>query len=147
MKSKLKKVEAEIVKFINQNDAWRKKAAIAQSVPGIGPVAAALLIAELPELGLIKSKPIAALAGVAPYTRQSGSYRGNAYIGGGRSYLRHTLYMAALSAARWNPVLKDFNDRLRNAGKKPKVALIAVVRKMIVILNAMFRKEEVWKIA
>jgi transposase len=139
-------VEAEILKCINKSQEWKQKAKLAQSVPGIGPVSAALLIAELPELGLVKSKPIAALAGVAPYTRQSGSYRGNAYIGGGRSHLRNTLYMAALSAARANPVLKKFNDRLRNAGKKPKVTIVAVVRKLIVILNAMFRKKEAWKI-
>lgn len=145
LEKQMEVVDAEILKCINKNNEWKQKAKIAQSMPGIGPVSAALLIAELPELGLVKSKPIAALAGVAPYTRQSGSYRGNAYIGGGRSYLRNILYMAALSAARANPILRKFNERLRNAGKKPKVTIVAVVRKIIVILNAMFRKNAMWK--
>lgn len=140
-----KAIDVQIQSLIQANKEWNQKSKIAQSMKGIGPISAAILIAELPELGLIKSKPIAALAGVAPFVKQSGNYNGNAQICGGRSHVRRVLYMAGLSAAHSNPLFKEFYTKLRNKGKKAKVAIIAVVRKMLVILNAMFKNNEVWE--
>ena len=116
-------------------------------MPGIGNTSAAILLSELSELGRLKSKKIAALVGVVPYQNQSGMFRGQSKISGGRPVIRETLYMATLSAVRYNPKIKAFYDRLIDAGKKPKVALIAAMRKMICILNAMVMKGELWNSA
>jgi transposase len=110
-----------------------------QSAKGIGPTASATIIAELPELGQLGRRQIAALVGVAPYARESGVWRGRRRIAGGRGQLRRTLYMATLTAARWNPVIRDFYERLLAAGKLKKVALVACMRKLLTILNAMVR--------
>jgi transposase len=115
-----------------------------QQVPGIGPVAAATLVVELPELGHVSRKEIAALVGVAPYTRQSGRWRGRATIGGGRAPVRAALYIAAESARRYNPVLAEVYARLRAKAKPHKVAMVAVVRHLLVILNAMIRDGTDW---
>ena len=114
------------------------------SMPGVGPVLACTLIALLPELGRLSRKQIAALVGVAPYAFESGTLKGRRCIWGGRANVRQVLYMAAMSASNWNPVLKAFHDRLAAAGKLPKVAIVAVMRKMIVMLNAMVRDDVVW---
>jgi transposase len=114
------------------------------SMPGVGPVLACTLIALLPELGSMSRKQVAALVGVAPYAFESGTLKGRRCIWGGRAHVRQVLYMAAMSASNWNPTLKAFHDRLKAAGKLPKVAVVAVMRKMITTLNAMVRDDVVW---
>lgn len=128
--------------------ADRECAARAQllcSVPGVAMKTAGVLLGELPELGTLGGKKAAALVGVAPYARESGQQRGARHIGGGRAGVRSALYMAALVAGRWNPVLRDFKQRLVAAGKPKKVATIAVARKLIVILDAMLRDGTPWR--
>ena len=114
-------------------------------MPGVGPVLAFTLIALLPELGRMSRKQIAALVGLAPYDFDSGKLRGHRSIYGGRMPVRNVLYMAALSACRYNPALRTFHKRLAAAGKKPKVILVAVMRKMITTLNAMLRDGASWQ--
>jgi transposase len=114
------------------------------SMPGVGPVLACTLIALLPELGSMSRKQVAALVGVAPYAFESGTLKGRRCIWGGRAHVRQVLYMAAMSASNWNPTLEAFHDRLKAAGKLPKVAIVAVMRKMITTLNAMVRDDVVW---
>lgn len=122
----------------------RELDALLQSVVGIGPVASATIIAELPELGRLNRRQAAALVGVAPFANDSGKMRGRRCIRGGRSTLRHTLYMATLTAVRHNPPLRAFYGRLRDAGKLPKVALVACMRKLLGILNTMAKTGERW---
>ncbi len=138
---------AEIAKLIQALPQWREKGQILQSVPGIGPVNAATLLAELPELGNTSRQKIAALAGVAPYNRDSGKKHGRRKTGGGRGGVRSAFYMACLSASRHNPVIKRFYERLIANGKETKVALTACMRKLLSILNAMLRKMEPWRLA
>ena len=114
------------------------------SMPGVGSVLACTLIALLPELGRLSRKQVAALVGVAPYAFDSGALKGRRCIWGGRANVRQVLYMAAMSASNWNPVLKAFHDRLAAAGKLPKVVIVAVMRKMITMLNAMVRDDVLW---
>lgn len=116
-----------------------------QSVPGIGPVAAVSLLAFMPELGRVSRRAIAALVGVAPFTRQSGAWCGQSRIAGGRAPVRRALFMASLSAVRFNPILKTFYQRLIKSGAGKKKALIACARKLITILNAMVRDDKQWK--
>lgn len=123
----------------------RKVNDILRSVPGVGPVLALSLLADLPELGTLSSKAVAALVGVAPLNRDSGSFRGRRFIWGGRADIRAVLYMAALVASRRNPIIKAFYQRLIQAGKAAKVALTACMRKLLVILNAMVRTKTLWK--
>lgn len=145
MTKQLKELEDKIQRLANKDDTLSKKMKIIESVPGVGKATAAMLIAEFPELGKIENKQAAALIGVAPYTQQSGQYKGKSFIGGGRSEVRSALYMAALVAAHFNPALKKFYTKLREVGKKPaKVALIAVMRKLITILNTMVRNQTMW---
>jgi transposase len=122
----------------------RARSALLQSVPGVGPVVAATLVSQLPELGTLSRQKIAALVGVAPLHRDSGSFRGKRVTWGGRSDVRQTLYMAALVGSRSNPILAPFYTRLVAAGKPKKVALVACMRKLLVILNAMLRRGEAW---
>ena len=129
------------------SSAWRETEDLLASVPGVGPVIARTLIAELPELGHLNRKQIAALAGLAPYTRQSGQWRGRSFIGGGRKVVRTVLFMGAMAARRHNPVLKAFFERLVAAGKPKMAALIAVGRKLLTILNAMLRTKTSWQAA
>ena len=114
------------------------------SVPGVGPVLSATLIAQMPELGQLNRKEVAALAGVAPFNRDSGALRGRRTVWGGRSRLRQVLYMATLSASRCNPTLRDFYQRLLTMGKPSKVALTACMRKLLTILNSMARSCQRW---
>ena len=114
------------------------------SMPGVGPTLACTLLALLPELGRLSRKQVAALVGVAPYDFDSGKLKGMRCIWGGRAPVRQVLYMAAMSASNWNPVLKAFHNRLKAAGKLPKVVIVAVMRKMITMLNAMVRDDVVW---
>jgi transposase len=126
------------------NEHHRELDELLQSVAGIGPIASATIIAELPELGQLNRREAAALVGVAPFANDSGQTRGRRSIRGGRSTLRHTLYMATLTAVRYNPPIRAFYERLRGAGKLPKVALVACMRKLLCILNTMARTGQRW---
>jgi transposase len=144
LEKELSSLNEDIDDTVRGTPAWAEKEDLLASVPGVGPTIARTLIAELPELGSLDRKQIAALAGLAPYTRQSGTWRGRSFIGGGRTRVRTALYMGALVAARWNPPLKAFFDRLVAAGKPRKVAIIAVARKLLTILNAIVRDQKPW---
>lgn len=144
LQQELAALEQEIDHTIRGSPVWREHESLLTSVPGVGDKTARTLIAELPELGRLDRKQIAALAGLAPYNRDSGRYRGQRRIGGGRAPVRTALYMAATVAARHNPVLKPFALRLKAAGKRPKQVLIAVARKLLTILNAMLRDQKPW---
>lgn len=137
--------DAELHKRLRQTELWRRRDEVLQSVPGVGPVTSLTFLALLPELGRLSGKQVAALVGVAPHARESGRWRGQRHCSGGRARVRSALYMAALSAARSNATLKGFYHRLREAGKPPKVALIATARKLLVILNAMVRDDTLWR--
>ncbi len=147
LEKELASVDADIDDAVRGSPAWRDKENLLASVPGVGPVIARTLIAELPELGQLNRKQVAALAGLAPFTRQSGKWRGKSFIGGGRMAVRTVLYMGALVAKQHNPVLKAFFDRLVGAGKPKMVALIAVARKLLTILNAILRDNRPWQTA
>jgi transposase len=141
----LRDLDAEIDKTVRGTPVWRDKQDLLASVPGIGKTIARTLLAQMPELGTLSPKQIAALAGLAPYTRQSGKWRGKSFIGGGRTAVRSALFMGALVASRYNPTLKAFRDRLVAAGKPKLVALIATARKLLVILNAILRDKKPWQ--
>jgi transposase len=138
-------LEAEIEQLIATHTQLRADDERLQSVPGIGPVVSATLLATLPELGSLSRQAIAALAGVAPFHDDSGKRRGERHIQGGRPTVRAMLYMAAMSGVQCNPTLKAFYQRLREAGKLKKVALVAVMRKLLTILNAMLRTKTAWQ--
>lgn len=138
-------VDDEIGGAIQGSPIWRVQDDLLQSVPGIGPIVARTLLAELPELGRLDRRAIAALVGVAPFNRDSGQWRGRRMIWGGRASVRSALYMAALSATRHNPLLATFYQRLRAAGKPSKVALVAVMRKLLTIVNAMMKHQSRWQ--
>jgi transposase len=145
MEENIEQLEKEIQACIEQQPEWRERARIIQSVPGVGEVTTATLVAELPELGQINRQKIAALVGVAPFNQDSGPRRKKRKIYGGRSGIRRTLYMAALSASIHNPVIRDFYQSLIARGKEKKVALTACMRKLLVIINAMVREKQVWE--
>jgi transposase len=144
LNKQIKRVEKEILALVESHDDWNNKANLLQSVPGVGPVTGASLVAEVPELGQLNRQQIAALIGLAPFNRDSGQFRGQRTIWGGRSSIRSLLYMSALSARRCNPVIRAFADRLAAQGKKPKVILTACTRKLLVILNAMIKNNTRW---
>jgi len=141
---RIAEMDQQLDEAIASSAAWRARDTLLRGVPGIGPVVSRTLVAALPELGTLDGKRIAALVGLAPYAHDSGTSRGRRSIAGGRSEVRRALYMAATVAARHNPVLKAFHGRLVAAGKAPKVALIAVARKLLVIVNAMARSNRAW---
>lgn len=145
LQKELSVLEAAINEAVRGSPAWRDKEDLLASVPGVGKVVARTLIAELPELGTLDRRRIAALAGLAPWTRQSGQWRGKSRIGGGRARVRSALFMAAMVGARHNPALKAFRDKLVAAGKPKLVALIATARKLLTILNAVVRTRQKWK--
>jgi transposase len=138
-------VDDEIGGAIQRSPVWRVHEDLLRSVPGIGPTVARTLLGELPELGRLDRRAIAALVGVAPFNRDSGQWRGRRMIWGGRASVRAALYMAALVGTRHNPILKRFYQRLRAAGKPPKVALVAVMRKLLTIVNAMLAHQSRWQ--
>lgn len=140
-----KAVTAEIAKTIKNDQTLATQAEIIQSFKGAGPILAATLLAHLPELGQLSDKEIASLTGLAPFNRDSGTLRGKRMIQGGRAAIRHVLYVCALSAIKYNPSIKPFYERLAAKGKPGKVAVVAAMRKMIVILNAMARDNATWK--
>ena len=137
-------LDKRMVEIVATDDALVHRYRLLTSMPGVGAVLACTLIALLPELGRMSRKQVAALVGVAPYAFESGTLKGRRCIWGGRAHIRQVLYMAAMSASNWNPVLKAFHDRLTAAGKLPKVVIVAVMRKMITMLNAMVRDDVVW---
>jgi len=139
LKKHILTLEEQIQECINQDDSLQKVNEALQSVPGVGPTSAAVLLADLPELGRIGSKEIAALAGVAPFNVESGNSTRKSSIRGGRLSVRCMLYMAALVAIRHNPVIRDFYQRLREQQKPAKVAIVACMRKLLIILNAIAR--------
>ncbi|MDD2343463.1 MAG: IS110 family transposase [Tolumonas sp.] len=143
-KNQLEKTEQKIRKLIEDNPEYQSKNRILQSVPGIGHIAAASIISNVPELGYINHKQAAALIGVAPINRESGCYKGKRVTQGGRAQVRTVLYMAMMSAMQCNPIFKATYARLLAAGKPKKVAIIACVRKMVVILNSMLRDGVMW---
>ena len=138
-------IEKEIDQRIAENSQWKELDRIIQSIPGIGPQTARTLIGQLPELGLVDRKVIGQLVGLAPVANDSGTTTGQRHIVGGRKQVRNVLYMAALSAARYNPVAKALFRRLREKGKSAKVALVAVAHKLLTIINAMVRSKTTWQ--
>ena len=137
--------DRDLAHAIQESPVWREKDALLQSTPGVGPVVTTTLLANLPELGTLTGKQIAALVGVAPLNRDSGSWRGKRAVWGGRAQIRAVLYMAAIVAARFNPVIRAFYQRLCTAGKAKKVALTACMRKLLIMLNAMLKHRTPWR--
>jgi len=144
LRKQIEEVDHDISNLIQSSPLWRAKDNLLQSVPGVGPVLSETILAELPELGQLNSKQIAALAGVAPFNRDSGTLRGKRSIWGGRAHLRKMVYMGTLVATRFNPVIRSFYQRLITGGKAKKVALVACMRKLLVILNAMLKHGTLW---
>jgi transposase len=145
LEKRIDKIESDIGKMIKNSPIWRCKDNILRSVPGIGPTTSAILICDLPELGVLSSKKIAMLAGLAPLNCDSGKYKGRRRIWGGRAAVRSGLYMATLAAIRCNPAIKGFYQRLIAAGKCHKVAATACMRKLLIIVNAMLRDQTLWQ--
>lgn len=138
-------IEVELEEEVKKSPVWDEKCQLIQTMKGVGTVTARTLVAELPELGRTDHKRITALVGLAPYSRDSGQFKGKRAIYGGRKTVRNVLYMAALVASRCNPDIKAFYQRLRKAGKMPKVAITACMRKILIILNAMVATTTPWK--
>jgi transposase len=145
LQKELSSLETDIDETVRGSPAWREKEDLLASVPGVGKTIARTLLAELPELGTLDRHKLAALVGLAPWTRQSGKWRGKSFIGGGRANVRSILFLGAMVAARHNPDLKLFRDRLVAAGKPKLVALVATARKLLTILNAILRDKKPWR--
>lgn len=145
LKKRLNDIDRDLERAIRNSDVWREKEDLLRSVPGVGRVTATVLLAELPELGHLNRKQVAALTGVAPLNRDSGQMRGHRSIWGGRATVRAALYMATLVASKCNPVIRAAYARLLAAGKPKKVALTACMRKLLVTLNAMLRAKTPWR--
>jgi transposase len=146
LKAQIKELDKDVGSFILESPAWCAKDKLLQSVPGIGPTVSRVLIAYLPELGNLDRQKIAALAGLAPFNRDSGNMRGRRTIWGGRSRIRSLLYMAAVASLRFNPKIRTFYDRLVAAGKAKKLALTACMRKLLTILNAIVKTGSPWAV-
>jgi transposase len=144
LRKQLHQLDQDLDQMLRQSPLWREQENLLRGVPGIGPVTCATLLADLPELGRLSRRQIAKLAGVAPLARNSGTLRGRRTVWGGRAKVRTMLYMATLSAVRYNPVLRAFHGRLRVAGKPNKLALVACMRKLLTILNAMLKHRTPW---
>jgi transposase len=145
LKAEILLLDKAIAKAIEEDPEMRRKSELLRSVPSVGPVFVQSLLALMPELGSLTNGQAAALLGVAPFDFESGAFKGQRRIFGGRRALRDVAFMAAMNACRCNPVLKAFSQKLRNAGKRPKVAIVAVMRKLIVTLNAMLRDNQQWR--
>lgn len=143
----VRRASDDIDQAVRQSPIWREKEDLLRSVKGIGPVSARTILVELPELGRLNRKKIAALVGVAPFNRDSGRFKGMRSIAGGRSHVRTVLYMAAVTAARHNPLIRPLYQRLIAAGKKKKVAIVACIRKLLTILTAMVRDGAYFSVA
>jgi transposase len=144
LERQIKKVEERLDTLIKASPLWLAREDLLRSTPCIGPGAARALLADLPELGRLKRRQISSLVGVAPFLHQSGKWKGQSFCSGGRAAVRTALYMAVVSGLRFNPVIKEFYQRLTARGKRPKVALVACMRKLLTILNAMVRENKKW---
>jgi transposase len=144
LSSRITQLDADIDKTVRRSEAWRRKGEVLRSFPGVGKVFCLTVLSRLPELGSLNRNQAAALVGVAPYPEDSGQHRGRRSIVGGRSEVRHKLYMCAVTAMRCNPVLKKFHAELIARGKPQKLALVAVMRKIIITLNAMLKTDTLW---
>ena len=147
LKAELLLLDKAIAEAIAADPEMNRKSALMRSIPGVGPVFAQSLLALMPELGSLTNRQAASLLGVAPFDFESGTFKGQRRIFGGRRALRDVAFMAAMIASRCNPVFKAFSQKLRDAGKRPKVAIVAVMRKLIVTLNAMLRDNQPWRLA
>jgi len=147
LQSRLNDIDRQLTSALRQSPAWKEQDNLLRSVPGVGKVLSVSLITGVPELGTLSRRQIAALVGVAPLNRDSGLFRGKRIVWGGRAQVRSVLYMAVLSASRFNPVISRFYRRLLDSGKKPKVALTACMRKLLCILNAMMKTKTPWQAA
>jgi len=145
LERELSHTDRDLAHAIRESPVWREKEELLQSAPGVGPVVTSTLLANLPELGTLTGKQIAALVGVAPFNRDSGTLRGTRTVWGGRAQVRAVLYMGTLVATRFNPVIRAFYQRLCAAGKPKKVALTACMRKLLIILNAMLKHRTPWR--
>lgn len=145
LEERIEHLEDEIQTCILMRPEWQQRAELIDSVPGVGPVTACTMVAELPELGRLNRQKIAALVGVAPFNKDSGPKKRKRHIFGGRAGVRRTLYMAALSASKHNPVIRAFYQSLLQRGKEKKVALVACMRKLLVMINAMVREGRAWQ--
>lgn len=145
LNKRLEEADDDLDDAIRQSPLWQAKAHLMMSIPGVGRVTATTLLAALPELGQLSRREISALVGVCPFNRDSGGHRGRRVIWGGRASVRAVLYMAALAASRHNPMIKAFYQKLLAAGKMKKVALVACMRKLLVILNAMVKSNTPWR--
>jgi transposase len=144
LEQELADLDDDLERTLRESPLWREKDNLLRSVPGIGQVVSITLLADLPELGTLSRHQIAALVGVAPLNRDSGRFRGKRTVWGGRARVRAALYMAALTATRYNPIIKAFYHRLCGAGKARKVALTACMRKLLIILNSMVKHQQTW---
>ncbi len=144
LEQELRDLEEVLRQTLHRSPVWREKDELLRSVPGVGEQLSVTLLAELPELGTLGRKEIAALVGVAPFSRDSGPHRGKRTVWSGRTRVRAALYMGALVASRWNPVFRDFYQRLLAAGKPKKLALTACMRKLLIILNNMVKSGRHW---
>jgi transposase len=145
LEEELQRLNDDIDDFIDKLPTFRQKKEILISTPGIGDVTSAILLADLPELGVYNRQKIAALVGVAPFNKDSGRMRGKRRVKGGRAHIRSVLYMATLSAIKYNPVIQKFYQQLCSRGKEKKVAIVACMRKLLTILNAMIRDNQPWR--
>jgi len=145
LEKEISRTDSDLDEAVEASAVWKENEALLKSVPGVGPVLARTLLAELPELGTLTHRSLSALVGVAPFNRDSGTLRGKREVWGGRAPVRAALYMGALVATRHNPTLKEFYGRLLAAGKPKKVALVACMRKLLSILNAMMRDRTDWR--
>lgn len=141
----LTEIDTAIATLVASDPGLARKAEVLRSIPGVSTITAAAILAEMPELGTLEAASAASLTGLAPFTRESGKWKGQAKIGGGRADLRRALYLPALSAARHNPDLKAVYDRLRAKGKPAKVALVALMRKLVILANALVRDDRTWQ--
>jgi transposase len=145
LEKRIKQLDRELHDRLRASPLWREQDDLLRSIPGVGPVLSAVLLADAPELGTLAHKPLAALIGVAPLNRDSGRWRGKRSIWGGRGYVRAVLYMATVAAIRHNPVLKTLYERLKHAGKPHQVAMIACMHKLLRICNAILTHRTAWR--
>lgn len=145
LQKELSDLDGQIRETIKASPVWREKDKLLESAPGVGPAISGRLLAEMPELGSLDRRQVASLGGLAPWTRQSGQWKGKSFIGGGCASVRSARFMGAMAAARHNPPLKAFSERLIAAGKQKRVALIAVARKLLTLLNAILRDRQPWR--
>jgi len=144
LKSQVKEIEKQLEELIKKSPTWMVDAKLLTSVPGVGPITSTIMLAALPELGKLSHREITSLVGLAPVPRESGKWRGKRFIRGGRADVRSAIYMCILSAIRYNPVIKVFYIRLLAAGKDKKVAMVACMHKLLIILNAIIRDRKPW---